>query len=87
MIYPSSGSSNNTESAHAAEVTAAATGIFQRLLPTASASVGFPRTNTSRIAIEEGVRLNYAFLEIDNPRVRALVTELARAIADLTKAR
>lgn len=69
------------------ECVAEAMGIFQRLLTTARKSVGLPRDNTSKKAIEEGMRLNHAFLKIENPHARVLITELTLTIAKLTRAR
>ncbi len=64
---------------------AAATAIFQRLLITASDTVGFPSKDTSRPTIDQGVLLVEEFLEISNPHVRGLVVQLVSAIAELNK--
>ncbi len=60
-----------------------AVGIFQRLIVTASDTVGFPSPNTSRPAIEQGVRLTKEFLRISNQQVHVLIVELVSAVADL----
>jgi hypothetical protein len=62
---------------------AEAADIFQRLIVTASDTVSFPSSNTSRPAIEQGVRLTKEFLRISNHQVRVLLVELVSAIADI----
>lgn len=56
---------------------------FQRLIATASDTIGFPGEDTSPLAVEQGMILVEELLKIRNQHVRGLIVEFVRAIADL----
>ncbi len=77
---------DNVERAEPAEISDTRE-IFEKLLVTTTDSVGFPREDLSKTAIQEGIDLTREFLRVSNPQTRRLIVDLVEKIAALSAAR